>query len=285
LFRRFELVLGFLIATAFWVAVAVIYPKYYGAEYQATKETLHIATEAETNERIANYNEALAWLTALLVAANLLLWWTTWRSSARQTRDMKASIKVAERSATAAQVAARAAQHSAEVAERAFEQTYAPYVDVAVKTAAIIHRLIGGNIVLDFMSSQKFAEYIIHNYGSSPAIVLEIYPGCVISSTMPDQIQFPPPQTNLRQIIVVGGMKESEPQTVGYPMGWSSDANNIWIMLQIRYRDVFRDQYVSNFCFFFNKSRATFDAVGGQKYNNRRKLTEEELKIAVERDE
>ncbi len=100
-----EIVLGFLVATAFWVLVAIIYPEHYGREAEAAKSTPHLTTEAEINERIANYNKTLDWLTAFLVLANIALWWTTWRGSIRQSRDMEASIGVATRAAENAEKA------------------------------------------------------------------------------------------------------------------------------------------------------------------------------------
>jgi hypothetical protein len=100
-FRLPEMVLGFLISTVLWVTVAIIYPKYYDAEAEATKSAPQVATETSVNERIANYSEALDWLTAFLVAANIALWWTTWRGSVRQSRDMRATLDHARESLTA----------------------------------------------------------------------------------------------------------------------------------------------------------------------------------------
>jgi hypothetical protein len=97
------------------VAVAVIYPQYQAAKSQAAKNTPKVATDAEINERIADYNEALDWLTGFLVVANLALWGATWRGSIRQSRDMEASIAVAKTSAEAAKKSADAI----EVLERA----------------------------------------------------------------------------------------------------------------------------------------------------------------------
>jgi hypothetical protein len=100
-----EIVLGFLLATAFWSMVAIVYPKYHGADHEATKDTPHVVAEVDTNERIANYNEALAWLTAFLVFANIALWLTTLRSGVSQSREMEASITVAQKTADIAREA------------------------------------------------------------------------------------------------------------------------------------------------------------------------------------
>jgi hypothetical protein len=221
-----------------------------------------------TDERLANYTLWLAILTGCLVAVSAIQGGFLYRAD------------------KTARLTAEAAKQSASVSERAFEHTYSPYIDVSVKTAAGVHRMIGGGVVLQFMSINRFADYTIHNYGNSPAIVLEIYPACLISQTIPAEIPFPPPQTNLRQIISVGGMKASDPLPLGYPPGWRDGLGGFpsWVMLQVRYRDVFRDQYISNFCFSFSSESGTFTAQGGPKYNNRRKLTDAELEIAEARD-
>jgi hypothetical protein len=139
--------------------------------------------------------------------------------------------------------------------------------------------------------SWYFAEFVIHNYGNSPAIVLEIYQYCIRSRGMAELIPFPPPQSNLQQTLVVGGMKESQPLVMEFPMGGIPEDSKdgiasevIWVGFQLRYRDVFMNQFISTFCLAYNQSRATFSAYGGPKYNNRRKLTDEERRIAEARD-
>ncbi len=90
-FRVPEVAIGFLVASAFWVAVAIIYPKYYSGEQEAAQNPAPVfvpkpanEAESETNRRIADYNRALDWLTLGLVVANIALWWVTWRSGKRQ---------------------------------------------------------------------------------------------------------------------------------------------------------------------------------------------------------
>jgi hypothetical protein len=187
-----------------------------------------------------------------------------------------------------ARITADAAYKSAITAESALEQTSAPYLDVVASLKdAVIHRMIGGQIVVDFIGGD-FAEYVIHNYGNSPAFVLEFYHGCIVSRAIPEKTTFPPLQTNLRKTIVVGGMREATPIAIPFPVGGipAADANEaLWVSVQIRYRDVFMNQYISTFCLAYNQTRATFSAQGGPQYNQRRKLTGEELRIAKLRDE
>jgi hypothetical protein len=228
-------------------------------------------------ERTADYTEALAGYTKALVVVTALLAGV----SAVQIGFLIRADKTARR-------AADAAKSSADVAERALDQTSAPYLDVTATPRGVIHRFPGGGTSIQFMDRGVFAEYTIHNYGQSPAIVLEIYQCCIRSPGLPSTISFPPPHTNLLKTYVIGGMKASTPLTIGYPADGIDNLDSgypIWISLQIRYRDVFRNQYISTYCAAFNPNSAAFTAIGGQKYNDRRKLTGDELKIAEARDE
>ena len=185
-------------------------------------------------ERTADYTEALADYTEALVFVTFLL-------------AVVSSVQIGFliRADRTARVAADAAHRSAGVAEKALDQTSAPYLDVTATPKAIIHRFPGGGISAEFMDKTVSAEYVIHNYGQSPAIILEIYQSCIRSAGLPSEISFPPPQSNLQKTYVVGGMKESGPFPIGYPTGGvdSLDGNEAtWIGLQIRYRDVFRNR-------------------------------------------
>lgn len=79
--------------------VQIINPKNYTSEAQPSKNTAPVVaeeTEAQTNRRIADYNRTLDFLTFFLVLANVALWLVTWRSSVRQSRDMRAALGHAE---------------------------------------------------------------------------------------------------------------------------------------------------------------------------------------------
>jgi hypothetical protein len=185
-------------------------------------------------------------------------------------------------------IAAEAARTSAISAERALEQTSSPYLDLSIALKdAVVHKLVGGGIVIDFMG-REFAEYVIHNYGQGTAIVLEIYQFCVRSGGIPGPIPFPPLQSpTLKRVFSIGGQKESAAIPVNYPEGGIDDLKGskaVWIGMQIRYRDVFQNQYLSSYCAAFNAHSATFATYGGTEYNDRRRLTDEELRIAKARD-
>jgi hypothetical protein len=137
-FRIPEIVLGALLAVAIFAigtSVQIINPKNDASETGSADSPAPISapkttqeTEAEVNRRIADYNRALDWLTFGLVVANIALWWVTWRSGVRQSRDMRESVDIAKRSA-------EAAQKSAEIAEKAFTQLERPYVSLLILAA------------------------------------------------------------------------------------------------------------------------------------------------------
>jgi hypothetical protein len=220
--------------------------------------------------------------TSLIAIFNGLLVFVTYRLVSSTNRLWEAG----ERQIEVAADSAKAAHRSADVAERTLEQTYSPYLDIVVTPKATIHRQSGGAVTAQF-DSGVFAEYTISNYGSSPAIVLEIYHGCVKGRGIPNLIGFPPPQSNLHRLITVGGSKASEPISVPFPLdGWLNVAIDeiVWVGIQIRYRDIFGEQYITNSWFTYSNVRASFVTYGGPKYNNRRKLTDEERQLAEARD-
>jgi hypothetical protein len=190
--------------------------------------------------------------------------------------------------ARSTRIAAEAAKTSAVSAKMALEQTSSPYLDVTISLKdAVIHNLPGHAPVIDFVGTD-FAQYVIQNYGQGAAIVLEIYQCCIRSGGIPGPIPFPPLQSpTLKKGFSIGGQKESAPIPVGFPDGGIENLKSdpaVWIGLQIRYRDVFRKQYLSSYCAAFNAHHATFTTHGGREYNDRRSLTEDELRIAEARD-
>jgi hypothetical protein len=260
-----------LIAFYSWQLWTITVHSKHHAEHYGTGYRVPQKSEPDTpEERIAYWTIWLASFTGLLAFISMIQIWFLTRAD------------------KTARITADAAYKSAVTAESALEQTSAPYLDVVVSLKdAVIHRMVGGQTVVDLMGGD-FAEYVIHNYGNSPAFVLEFYHGCIVSRTIPEKTAFPPLQTNLRKTIVVGGMREAPPIAIPFPAGGISaaDANEaVWVSLQIRYRDVFMKQYISTFCLAYNQTRATFSAQGGPQYNQRRKLTDEELRIAELRDQ
>jgi hypothetical protein len=96
-----EIVLGSLLTIAILTLAATIqtfHSNSENADSGAAGASKKITSEAETNERIADYNEALDWLTGVLALSTLGLWWVTWRSGIHQSRDMRAAIAAAQAS-------------------------------------------------------------------------------------------------------------------------------------------------------------------------------------------
>jgi hypothetical protein len=105
-FRIPEIVLGALITLAmlaFGATIFVFNPKNNQAQYKTAKTTPQVSSEALTNERIADYNETLDWLTGGLVFSTVGLWIVTWLSGRRQSRDMEAALDHAERALATAE--------------------------------------------------------------------------------------------------------------------------------------------------------------------------------------
>jgi hypothetical protein len=96
-FRIPEIALGALLTVAVFAVGSTVqlFRPTRDAHDQAASTAQHSFSEAETNERIANYNEWLAWFTGFLAVSTAGLWWVTWRSGLRQASDMRATIAAA----------------------------------------------------------------------------------------------------------------------------------------------------------------------------------------------
>jgi hypothetical protein len=184
---------------------------------------------------------------------------------ADQSRDMRASIAVAKESA-------EAAMKSARVSEIALESAETPYLYPTVMTACKHKEWL-------------LFSYAFENFGRSPAIVREIYDGPTLSSGLPAAIGFPPPQSNLGKsyVVAVGKHSPDRNMAISFPIGDGQNAA-VWLMGQVRYSDVFGNQFLSGFCFSLNPVSVAFTTYGGAGYNYRRKLTDQERQIAETRD-
>jgi len=226
----------------------------------------------EILEFLTAYNGAI---TAL--ATGVIAWFTRtlWLSTKGLAEASTNQMEIADRSA-------KAAERAATVAERALEQTSAPYLAAIVTLKAPISRFLAGEGGYQLITGDVFAEYVIHNYGQGPAVVLDIFPYSVRFAAQPAPIPFPPGRTTLNKVFTIGGQQESEPFIINYPMEGVDNLKegaSIWVGLQIRYRDIFKSQYISNYCAALNVHSAKFIAYGDQGYNDRRKLTDDEVRM------
>jgi hypothetical protein len=62
---------------------------------QPAQSAEQIRTPSPSEERVADYTLALAWLTAVLAASTVGLWIVTWRSGVRQSKDMESAVAAA----------------------------------------------------------------------------------------------------------------------------------------------------------------------------------------------
>jgi hypothetical protein len=84
------------------------------AQEASQAEAQHVDTAKEVEQRLAVYTLWLAIFTGVLAVSTVGLWWVTWRSGLRQSREMRQSVEVAVRSADAAMKAALATENTIE---------------------------------------------------------------------------------------------------------------------------------------------------------------------------
>jgi hypothetical protein len=188
----------------------------------------------EFTRKLADYTFGLFVATAALVMATVCLGYLGWR----QARDMKESIRIAERSA-------EAALKSADAADRALVGVDAPFLFPTVEFP--IKAIVGDGL----MERRGKAAYKLKNFGRVPAIIREMYDGCVISNVLPDPIRFPPLQSPTMKMEIIAASGESrfhEPaNSIAYPSADNMDAAAIdpnmaiFIVGQVRYTDVFQN--------------------------------------------
>lgn len=97
-FRRYELVLGFLLGFALW-AVPAIYYQNYSAYSQTDQRTEHGGAAEKpdresfwvrtTNDPTALFTGVVALFTVILAGSTIALWFVTWRANRRQANEIK----------------------------------------------------------------------------------------------------------------------------------------------------------------------------------------------------
>jgi hypothetical protein len=231
----------------------------------------------EFTRQLAYYTLGLFIATGTLVIATGCLAYLGWR----QARDMKESLAIAKESADAA-------MKSALVAEQTLYGTEAPFIFIII---APTH----GDAIVTVASPQgvEYPEHVsctFHNYGRSPAIIREIYLTCITSYWIPDPCPFPPLQSHFFQSEIVGPNGSSQPNALPQIASFLPNDGKIhrgasvFVSGQVRYADVFGNQYLSGFCYAFNARSNKFYAIGGANHNYRRKLNEDENREAEKRD-
>ncbi len=137
-------------------------------------------------------------------------------------------------------------------------------------------------------TQEGIASYTFKNCGRSPATILERYHFTTAVVGMPSIVPFPPPQSNLfmSEIVAQGEAAQVWRFTAGSFGDWTpaDQTRPAWIVGQVRYSDVFENQFVTEFCFYRNAYNGNWHAVGGPHHNRRRQLTKDEMILAEARD-
>jgi hypothetical protein len=193
-----------------------------------------------------------------------------------------------ERQIAVAKQSADAALKSAEVAEKALYGAEAPFLFIVLSPPDGTEDII---VVTDRGVTYPVGfTYSLHNYGRSPALIRETDVHFIATNGRPEPYPFPPPHNNIlvSEIISAGGFSKATPivhiacclPPDGKMYRWAS----VICFGQVRYTDVSGNQYISNFCYAFDARSKQFYAIGGAAHNCRRKLNEEETRIAEARD-
>jgi len=164
LFRGFVLAALIVAAASFAIGFVGDYPRDAKSQ-NSEKYTEYYGNEAERS--VANYTFWLDILTGALAISTFGLWVATIRGFRKQTRDTRHSLDIASKSA-------RAAQQSADVAERALVLAERPYIFVFGVSTPQLARSEGGEWY-------AYVEYIVANYGRTPAIIEEVRVGAMVS--------------------------------------------------------------------------------------------------------
>lgn len=137
-------------------------------------------------------------------------------------------------------------------------------------------------------TGEGFMSYRFRNCGRSPAIILERYHSLGSITRAPTPVPFPPPQGNLFKVEIVGPGDKSEIWRFkpGAVHDWTpaDQTRAASLVGQIRYADVFGNQFVTNFCYLRNGWSGNWYASGVPACNARRQLTADEMVIAQARD-
>jgi len=202
-------------------------------------------------ELISNYNGIIV---ALATVAIAFFTYTLWRATSglfkvaqEQSRDMKASITVAQEATIAAQKAAEAAEKSAD-ALPAMERAYV-FVEVRRKNPK-------ARLTINF---NTFCEIVIRNYGKTPAIVrfVETFANVFYGITPEIEIKRTGIIPKIERIIVSGGEEVINVDTTSISEEkWGDVANNPNARLLcyglVQYEDIFGKSHDTSWCWWLN---------------------------------
>jgi hypothetical protein len=238
------------------MAVQIIDPENHNQSAQAANSTPKTSTGGggtSPDERVAEYTEGLAWATVLLAFTTLGVLIVTWRAGVRQSRDMQASIAIAERSLT---------------------ELEAPFVALKITESGIIRKY--NEMGHDFQTIRFCAT----NHGRTPAQLIELTD---LLALLPKNEGLPPaldPDTASRNTMPYG--------VIAPPNGESqSFSNNLLAFIMgklvtdplplkenrfffygfVRYGTIFNEIFRVGFCYHFDLFSEKWLLTGGDKHN------------------
>jgi hypothetical protein len=238
--------------------------------HRPAKET---PKKEEADEALAFYTLLLMIFTGVLAIATIGLGGATvllyatgekqfkfaMRSAVRQSRDMKASIAAANRSAA--------------VAERALTDLEAPFVEVKIRDVGLTHNVESGRLSFSFI-----------NYGRTPARILEF--DDILESVIIGETPTPPgPESRRGRAMPYGvfsppnggeceefGKVVLRSELSGEPAGpHNLEDRALYFIGYVTYCDIFENVFTVGFCLLYDPMRARWSFRGDEKYNYHRK--------------
>lgn len=259
-----QLAIGGLIAFAFWLFVAL--PLYYGYSNSNNSPAQQCSKQEDNNygfwektrcDPVAYFTLWLVGFTGVLGGSTIGLWIVTWAGGKRQSRDMQASIAIAERS---------------------LSELEAPFISIKIVDTGITrsYRDVGH----DFTT----LSFSVANYGRTPARLVELTDYLALRGAndgLPPEVN---PQAATRNTMPYGVISppnaESQPFTqnlFAFMMNaLAADplplkTQNLFFYGFVRYSTIFGDVFRLGFCFMFDRYSERWLLQGGETHNYCRK--------------
>jgi hypothetical protein len=219
--------------------------------------------ERITDDAVAFTTLCLVGVTAILAASTIGLWIVTASAGKRQSRDMKRSIRVAERALTEL--------------ERPFV-----YVDVTEPG----FQLVSSRHQAGYELERGTFQISVINFGRTPAnlIRIEYHLGLAPRGGIIDPID--PRMIGGRELPVGTVSATDHPYSESTRMRLNffdeekdivERKRSIWLVGFIRYDDIFAAKYITGFTKIFDLLEGNFVARGGEQYNYARAEKPEEI--------
>jgi len=260
--------------------------KVYNQSQPAKANSAHgpsgnLSPAAGTNQQAKKGNEESHWYDTfsddptdwLLVAFNGILAIFTARlfyAATEQSRDIKASVAVAKR--------------SADIAQSALVELEAPFLSVRVLDPGFRTRMTvnGQNIAMNVSFPGLRLSFCFDNYGRTPASLIE-YRGELQATELGKMPAIVDPNVGKAEQfgVMVGPNRRStalyrlfreSPSVAGNVAKIGNDKElDLFFIGFAKYADIFGGEYLLGFCFRFDWTSGSFLLTGGTEYNYRKK--------------